>query len=165
MEAPTIDRTSDFPENPKGSEMLGNQYFMARKYAEAGEILENVSKNDPTNKPVRCKLVICYTQIGDIKKALDLFVPLMKEDIDFITKMDPVQDDCPCLDKVSELEENVDENQHSLDYLLILGILSLYCNVEKSIKYFSLAQKLDENNLTIKEILSHLYYYLEKINR
>jgi tetratricopeptide (TPR) repeat protein len=165
MEAPSINQTTDFPESLRRSEMLGNQYFMARKYAEAGEILENITKNNPRNKPARCKLVICYIQTGNIPKALDQFLPLIKEDTDIITKMDPVQDDCPCLDLVAELEENVDTNHRSLDFLLTLGMLSLYCDIEKSIKYFSLAQKLDENNFIIRDILSHLYIYLKRTNR
>jgi len=164
MKVQTNDRTTDLPENLKVSEMLGNQYFMARKYAEAAKILESVSKHDPKNKPARCKLVICYTQIGDINKALDLFIPLMKEDIDLLTKMDPIQDDCPCLDMVYELETKVDENQNSLDFLLVLGMLSLYCDLKKSIEYFSLAQKLDETNLVIRDVLSYLRSCLDSVD-
>lgn len=145
--------------------MLGNQYFIARKYAEAAEILERVVQLDSNNKPARYKLVICYTQIGDIKKALDLFIPMMKEDTDFIVKMNPIQDDFPCLDLVYELEEKVDENQNSLDFLFMLGMLSLYCDLEKSIKYFSFAKKLDEHNLVIQDILSHLRSCLKRVDR
>ena len=162
MEAQTFKKTTNLPENLKISEMLGNQYFMARKYAEAAKILESVSKQDPKNKPARCKLVICYTQIGDIKKPLELFVPLMKEDTDLLTKMDPVQDDCPCLDLVYELEDKVDENKNSLDFLVMLGMLSLYCDLKKSIKYFSFAQELDKNNSVIRDVLSHLRSCLER---
>ena len=69
------------------SEMLGNQYFLARKYSLAAEQLEKALFNDPGSKGIRRKLVVCYTQTGDIDKALQLFLSLIKEDIDFVITM------------------------------------------------------------------------------
>ena len=42
------------------SEMLANQYFIARNYGEAEKLFEAVIGNDPNNKSSRKKLIICY---------------------------------------------------------------------------------------------------------
>ena len=66
------------------SEMLGNQYFLARNYSGAAQELEKVLREDSKNKAIRRKLIVCYTQIGEIQEALSLFLSLAKEDIGFI---------------------------------------------------------------------------------
>ena len=67
------------------------------------KILQYALDLDPLNKPVRKKLVICYLQIGEIQKALNIFYNLITEDIDCIINTDPVSDDCPCPDLVKAL--------------------------------------------------------------
>ena len=144
------------------SEMLGNQYFLARKYANAIDVFEKALTNDFKNKGIRCKLIICYTQAREIKKALDVFVTLIEDDIEFIINMDPVRDDCPCPELVFDLEANLDISLYSFDYYLSLGMLWLYCDLKKSIEYFRKAQKLDQENPKIKYILFHLISTLKK---
>lgn len=144
------------------SEMLGNQYFMARNYASACVELEKVLKVNPTNKPVRCKLIICYMQSGKLQKAFDLFISLCHEDIDFIMNMDPIKDDCPCFDILPALEKQFNHNKDRFDYLLKLGITALYCDLAKSIKYFGLAHKLERSDLKVKYVLNLLKLRMEK---
>jgi tetratricopeptide (TPR) repeat protein len=67
------------------SEMLGNKYFLARNYEGAAANFQYTLKTDPINKSVRKKLIICYTQIGQIQKAFENFYMLAKENINFIT--------------------------------------------------------------------------------
>ena len=78
------------------SEMLGNQYFLARNYESAAKNLQYALNIDPLNKAVRKKLVICYSQTGEIQKALNVFYNLIEEDIDYLINTDIVSDDCPC---------------------------------------------------------------------
>ena len=78
------------------SEMLGNKYFLARNYNLAAVNFQETLKSDPINKTIRKKLIICYTQTGQVKKAFDIFYLLAKEDIEFIIDTDLVADDCPC---------------------------------------------------------------------
>jgi hypothetical protein len=144
------------------SEMLGNQYFMARNYVRASTELEKALLSSPTSKPVRCKLIICYAQTGNLEKSFDLFISLCHEDVDFIIGMDSIEDDCPCPDILPELEKDFKQNKNSFDFLITLGILSLYCEFSKSINYFSMAHKLDKNNSKVKYILSLLKLRLAK---
>ncbi len=118
------------------SEMLGNQYFMARNYAEAEAELEPLLSGN-ASKGVRRKLVICYTQNGKLRKALDLFNELITEDIEYITSADPVKDDCPCPELVKNIEKF--ELDNSKDYLILKGILWLFCDYEKSLFNFTKA--------------------------
>jgi hypothetical protein len=138
------------------SEMLGNQYVMARNYTLASAELEKALVSSPTSKPIRCKLVICYIQTGNTEKAFELFFTLCQEDVDFIIGMDPINDDCPCPDILTDLEKSLERKSKSFEYLLILGMMSLYCELNKSIKYFFLAYELDKSNTKVKYILSLL---------
>ena len=143
-------------------EMLGNHYFLSRNYARASELLEKALRVDPKTKPMRRKLIICFAQIGQVDKALKIFLSLIKEDIDFVINTDPVDDDCPCTELVYELERGKSNNIESIDFTLILGMLWLYCNLNKSIEYFQQAAGADTNNATVKSILLLMKARLEK---
>ena len=120
------------------SEMLGNQYFMARKYKEAIKVLEPVYLADPVNKPVRRKLIIAYAQIGILEKALELFNSLVKDDVEFIINADAIYDDCPCPEIVDKLGTTPKDNV-SPESNLYFGILWLYCDAKISLKFLEKA--------------------------
>lgn len=142
------------------SEMLGNQYFLARKYLLATRELEDALKKQPQNKVIRRKLVICNAQCGELERALDLFVALIEEDIEVIVKSDPIFDDCPCPELVYDLESQIDSYQNLLTYNLKLGIFWLYCDINKSIHYFNEYQRLKPHNEQVEKILAILNSYL-----
>ncbi len=133
------------------SEMLGNQYFMARKYENALKEFEECEAQGKANKSMRKKMVICYTQVGNITKAAEVLKDLVYEDLDFILNTDPLNDDCPCTQLVTELEAKSNYTIQSFDYLLALGILWLYCDLNKAVEYFKKARELkaDDNTSTI----------------
>jgi len=138
------------------SEMLGNQYFLARNYSGAAKELEKALLKDPRNKYIRRKLIVCYTQIGHIQRAMDVFLSLIKEDVDFIINTDPVDDDCPCAELVYDAERFFPNNKQSVDYHLMMGMLWLYCDAKKSLFYFKKAQELDPENSRLKSVISIL---------
>ena len=138
------------------SEMLGNQYFLARNYARAASELFEALKSDARNKSIRRKLIICYTQIDEIRKALDTFISLIKEDLEFVIKTDPISDDCPCPELVFDMEQKLENNHKSMDFNLILGMLWLYCNEEKSAYYFNRVLQMDPDYTKVKIILTLL---------
>jgi tetratricopeptide (TPR) repeat protein len=140
-------------------EMLGNQLFLARKYSQATDNLEKALQSKPASKGIKRKLIICYTQIGQIQRALETFLSLLRTDIEFIINIDPLDDDCPCLELVREMEKKYDENRGSLDYLLVLGMLWLYCNFEKSKQYFNKAQDIVPKNQTVQAIVKIINNY------
>ena len=127
------------------SEMLGNQYFMARKFAASVPEFEEVFNRAPDNKMIRKKLIICYTQIGQIQRAFQLFHSLIKEDIDIIAKTDVIADDCPCPELVEKLSE-AQVSDSNLEKELKLGILWLYCDSNNSLEHFLKAQSSDPND-------------------
>lgn len=135
-------------------EMLANQYFLARRYFQACDVYEKVLAARPNDKFIRRKLIVCYTQIGEIKKALDVFISCLEDDIECIVKIDPVADDCPCPELATELEKKLANNLNSLDFHLILGMLWLYCDEKKSISYFLKAQQIDPENKKVKYAIS-----------
>jgi len=125
------------------SEMLGNQYFLAKKYASAASHFMQTLLEDPQNKSVRKKLIICYTQTGDIDKALEVFWDLINEDLDFVINTDLKEDACPCPELIVKYGAILPYENNSTDLRIMLSILWLYCDAEKSYKFFK--SLLDEN--------------------
>ena len=138
------------------SEMLGNQYFLSRNYSKAAEILEVALKKDQSNKRIRSKLIVCYIQILKPFAAWNLFIPMIEEDISFIIDMDPVLDDCPCSEIVEELEVNIFKIPESFEYFLSLGMLWLYCEIDKSKYYFEKVLAIEPKNHSITQVLTLL---------
>ncbi|OQX96065.1 hypothetical protein B6I21_02205 [candidate division KSB1 bacterium 4572_119] len=141
-------------------EMLGNQYFLARKYSLAAIELEKALGKDPANKSIRRKLVICRIQSGKIQQALELFSSLIDEDVAFIMDADPILDDCPCPELVYDFEKQLNDNKKSLECNLKLAMIWLYCDIEKSILYFNKSLELLPDDPEIKRVLKLLTNYL-----
>ena len=147
------------------SEMLGNQYFLARNYANAAKNLQYALDIDPLSKPVRKKLVICYLQIGEIQNALNIFYNLILEDIDCIINTEPVSDDCPCPKLVAHYGTIIPYEENSADLKIMLGMLWLYCDINKSLSFFKSAEKMKPDDELIKSISSIIENKLSLINK
>lgn len=134
------------------SEMLGNHYFLVRNFVSAKSIFESILNKDSTNKAISKKLIICYITTGELEKALDLFLKIIKHDIDCVinTKMD--SEDCPCPEIISQIENQEKLFNSEIEKTIALGILWLYCSLEKSVELFKQAEIFDCNNERIKEI-------------
>jgi tetratricopeptide (TPR) repeat protein len=135
------------------SEMLGNKYFLARKYENAAMNYQYTLQNNPVNKTARKKLIICYTQIGQIKKAFENFYQLVKQDINFILETDPIADDCPCIELTNKYGNILPYENESYDLKLMLSMLWLYCNPEKSLEFFKRVLVENPTDQKIKEIV------------
>ena len=146
------------------SEMLGNQYFLARNYASAAKNLQYALDIEPLNKPVRKKLIICYSQVGEIQKALNIFFNLIVEDIDCIINTDPVGDDCPCPELVTHYGTILPYEENSSDLKMMLGMLWLYCDTNKSLSFFKSVEKIKPEDKRIKSITEILENKLSLIN-
>jgi hypothetical protein len=146
------------------SEMLGNQYFLARRYAESCRELE--SELDKSSSPNRIakKLIICYLQTDQLQKAFDTFYKLVTDDIEIITDTNPEKDDCPC-------PEIIDDNLPLLEFKnefelnLKMGILWLYCEPSKSLQFFEKIKKGNKDSERIKEIITQIRTHLVKIKQ
>jgi tetratricopeptide (TPR) repeat protein len=135
------------------NEMLGNQYFMARNYLGAANAFQEVLKEDPSNIIARKKLIIAFTQIGKYTQAVDLFTKFISENIDRILETDPIKDDCPCPELVHNLEHLSTHGSESFTTYETLGILWLYCDINKSIEYFKKALALKPKDDNVNGIL------------
>jgi len=136
------------------SEMLGNKYFLTRNYESAAQNFQHTLKSDPINKSVRKKLIICYTQIGQIQKAFENFYILCKEDVDFIMNTDVVADDCPCAELTEKYGNKLPYENGSRDTKLMLAMLWLYCDSNKSMEYFKRILVEHPGDSRLKEIIS-----------
>jgi tetratricopeptide (TPR) repeat protein len=135
------------------NEMLGNQYFMTRNYLLAANAFQEVLREDPKNINARKKLIISFTQIGKFTKAVELFSQFITENIDKIIETDPIKDDCPCPELVRNLEHITEHGSESFTTYQTLGILWLYCDLNKSIEYFEKAISLKPKDEMANSIL------------
>lgn len=147
------------------SEMLGNKYFLARNYEGAAANFQYTLKTDPINKSVRKKLIICYTQIGQIQKAFESFYQLAKEDINFIIETDLVADDCPCPELTAKFGCVLPYEDGSYDLKLMLAMLWLYCSAEKSLEFFKRIIFENPGDSRIKEIASLIEGKIKPTNK
>lgn len=137
------------------SEMLASQYFISRKYEMAVGELERVLAVNPQSKSVKKKLIICYIKTSMIKEAFQTFSELVKQDIFFIINTDIVADYCPCPQIIYEYENAIDLRDEYIQEL-ILGMLWLYCDIDKAIKIFNKIRKYAKYNSDIESIISTL---------
>jgi len=136
--------------------MLANHYFLVRNFYSAKSIYERILKNSPANKSIKKKLTICLLTTGEIDNALNLFLSQIKDDIDFLINTDIHSEDCPCPEIVSQIENQEKLFKTEIERITALGILWLYCSLEKSIEFFKKAEvKIPDDN-RIKEINSIL---------
>jgi hypothetical protein len=89
----------------------------------------------------------------------------LKKDIHFIIDIDPVAEYCPCSELVYEIEAKLRENQDSFDFHGILGILWLYCNIERSLSHFLKAGELAPANSDVKSAIAYIQAYLDQSNQ
>jgi tetratricopeptide (TPR) repeat protein len=134
------------------SEMLANHYFLIRNFSSAKSIYENILEKNLNNKAIKKKLIICYIITGEIDKALRLFTSLIQEDIDYIINTNPSSEDCPCPELISKVENEDKFLSKKADKLAALGMLWLYCSLEKSLEYFKEAEIMYPNDKRFKEI-------------
>ena len=147
------------------SEMLGNKYFLARNYKGAAENFQHTLQTDPINKAIRKKLIICYTQIGQIQKAFENFYKLVKEDINFVIETDLVAEDCPCPELIAKYGTVLPYESGSSDMKLMLAMLWLYCSVTKSLEFFKQVLLENTGDSRIKEVVSLIEDQLNTSNK
>lgn len=138
------------------NEMLANYQFLVRNYQNAVNELIDVVANNPLNKKARKKLIICFTQTNQLSKALELFVSLINEDLDFVINTNPEVEDCPCPELVTKLENGEIERTDKYELFIELGILWLYCSPQKSLVKFNKALELNPNNELLKAAINKI---------
>ncbi len=147
------------------SEMLGNKYFLARNYESAAANFQHTLQTDPINKAIRKKIIICYTQTGQIQKAFDIFYKLVKEDIYFVIETDLVAEDCPCPELIDKYGTVLPYESGSSDMKLMLAMLWLYCSVTKSLEFFKQVLLESTGESRIKEVVSLIEDQLNTSNK
>lgn len=141
--------------------MLGNQYFLMRKYLAASRELETALQKESSNFPVMRKLIICYTQTNRPYEALKLFFELVSHDIETIVKTDFNTEDCPCAGLIGEVESGKVRYEDKFVTNCVLGILWLFCDFEISLRYLRQASILDKENPMLNKIITVYEDYLK----
>lgn len=142
------------------SEMLGNQYFLSRNYQLAASVYSKVHEAHPDNFSVTKRMIICFTQTGEIEKAFKYFYELVNADINLITNTDPVADDCPCPELTEKFGKVLPYEDNSKDLKLLLGILWLYCDANRSLQFFEQLASDNQNDTRFRNIVQIIKKHL-----
>ena len=138
------------------SEMLGNRYFLARQFDKAIPYLEEALRQSPNGDKIKKKLILCYIQTGQIERAFALFSELVEKNPNIIIDTDIYYDDCPCNELIPEWERKSQQENSSVEYLEILAMLYLYCNVERSRYFFQKASRKAKDPSKIIWVMSRI---------
>ncbi len=136
------------------SEMLGNHYFLSRKYELAIDAFNAAFGNEFPNNIIK-KLIICYIAERELEKAKIFFLKLIKEDPFIIINIDIAEEDCPCPELIKLIESKYAVIK-SADDLIALSMLWLYCDLDNSINLFEKALNQNPEDIFLKEVLSIL---------
>ncbi len=138
------------------SEMLANSYFISRNFSKALPYFEEMLQKGQASDKIKKKLLICYIAVGRIEDAFEIFHELVRRDPFIIINTDPYWDDCPCPEMVSEWEGNPTANLDEPRISLILGMLYLFCDVERSMHYLKKALPLSEYYTRLNQTIERL---------
>lgn len=138
------------------SEMLANQYFLARRFDKAQPLLAALLAKEPDNFRAKKKLVICCTQLGEPEQAERLFVEVMHANPRVIIDTDPQSEDCPCPELVERLEREIKTSSPSIMQLNRLGMLYSYCNAATALAYFRRSLRMNRAQPRIQAIVDIL---------
>ena len=97
-------------------------------------------------------------------RQLILFTNFISENIDKIIETDPIKDDCPCPELVHNFEHLTTHGSESFTTYQTLGILWLYCDINKSIEYFKKALELKPKDEKANAILILVNKKLDEIS-
>ena len=132
-------------------EMLGNQYFLTRRFKDATTLFERTLLLNPNNDEVKKKLIVCYVQQNELELALKMFQELILKNIEIIIQSNPTKDGCPCLHLISEINTSNNKFKEN-EKNTMLGILWLYCDVLKSRNYFNRLLENEPSNSAYQTI-------------
>jgi len=142
------------------SEMLANRYFASGRYEEAAAGFEAVLRRHPGHLAARKKLIVCYTQSGLLREALDLALGLMQDTPEALTGTDPQAEGVPC----RAILEAFAERARSLDpgsYHAGLGVLQLFCDAEAALADLDRAAEEDPSRIEVRALGSVIRKHLE----
>jgi hypothetical protein len=126
---------------------------MVRNYLDATITFEKVIARTGASKSIRKKIIVCYVRLFQMEKAIDEFLSLIREDINFIINTNLQDEDCPCPEIISEIGSNK-INFSNKEKKIALGILWLYCDLDTSLRYFEEYNKEYGQDNKINEIIS-----------
>lgn len=138
------------------NEMLGNHYFLTKRYKEAIPQYKMSLEKFPNNLFIKKKLIICLLNEGETEAAIKEFTEILdNEDIGKLLEVRKEEDECSCKQMIFELENNPSKIS-DIDRCKILGILWLFCNSFSSLKYFEKLQVEFPKNSIYEEILNNI---------
>ncbi len=136
---------------------------MVRNFLSAVNEFEIAMKEHPNNDKIKKKLIVSYTQVGKVQKALDLFYFISQKDLSIIFNTDVIQDDCPCPELIPLIETKEKLNENSFDFYITLAILWAFCDKYKSYEYFKKAKSISSKNEKLDSIMSSFNDHFNRI--
>jgi len=135
------------------SEMLANQYFLSGRYERALPLLEQFLLSSPDRAYLKNKLLICYLQMDQIDRALELCLEILRTAPFDLVGSDPCTQQFPCLEQTLQRPDGPPTTPIELNRL---AVVYLFCRPEVSLVHLRNSLELDPEQTAISEILSLL---------
>ncbi len=136
--------------------MLANRYFLDRDYLHALPLLEAALSEAPHSSSIRKKLIVTDIVLSRLSEALDLLEQAVEEDPRSIIDTRADDEECPCPDLSRALEKRLPYATDPYPVLLSLGMLELYCSLDRSRTYLAQAARLRAEEPRLPRILLRL---------
>lgn len=134
--------------------MLGNRYFLDRDYARAVPLLEAARAETPEAARVLKRLVIAYVQLEELELALDRLELVLSRSPRAVIDTDPDEEDCPCPALCAAFERRLGSGPATYSVVLGLGILELYCDLQRARRHLRQAHDLRPAEARLTRVLA-----------
>ena len=139
------------------SAMLGNYFYWQDRFDAAIPEYEAALRHDSGNPGVWKRLVVCYLYLGQLERALPLYLSVL----DHPPLECPSENDsagiCPCQKLLSRMERDCPPESRGPHCWLVLGMLWSFFDLPQSIACFERA-RLDHPERTVLErVLTRLH--------
>ncbi|GAB4367651.1 MAG: hypothetical protein Kow0042_08400 [Calditrichia bacterium] len=144
--------------------MLGNHYFMVRKFYSACSEYEEVLKAHPSNYAVMKRLIICYLKLGNYRKGFKLYYSLILKKPELLFTDTTDQEICPCQEIINDLQASAPAHLNEKEYYLTLAMLWSFRDVKESLNYFRQVQEMGYNIGKIENLIQRLESLIQQVN-
>jgi len=145
------------------TEMLANYYFMNHQYEAALTEYEAAFKDDPSNLILMKKLLVSYVLTGRVDRAFVLFSTMVSSDLPCIVKTYDIEEICPFAELHEGLSGSKKEVIKGADFYKSMGMVWIFKDASRSIKYLEQAHILDVDDERLAELIQSINEYLESI--
>lgn len=136
--------------------MLGNQFYLARKFSQAIPYLERVHKKYPKDVQTAEKLILCCVFTSQLERATSFFLNLLKHSALDAGGKESVQNHAKEKELFADWTMNLPGLLSAKERIFALGMIATFFDINLASCYFRKARELDPKDVQVHQILENL---------